>query len=78
MQKFYSSFSTIVCVFFNTADSHGCNDGENGCIADRVHGFDITRHAHSSRKDGSVFPLVGGVSRRVFSVKTLRELQYSH
>ena len=30
-----------------------CHRGKDGCIVVRVHGFDIIRHVHSSRKDGS-------------------------
>ena len=37
----------------NTADSCACHLREDSYIVDLVHGFDIIRHVHSSRKDGS-------------------------
>ena len=35
----------------NTAENCVFRHGNDGCIVDRVHGFDIIRDVHSSRKD---------------------------
>ena len=39
----------------HTANNCVCHHVEDGCIVDRVHGFYIIHHDHSSRKDGSSF-----------------------
>ena len=39
----------------HTANNCVCHHVEDGCIVDRVHGFDIIHHDHSSRRDGSSF-----------------------
>ena len=66
----------------NTANSCICHIGKDGGIVDRVHGFDLVRHVHSSRKDGSGSRmLVSSVTCMRVTLRaneTLYEIQYSH
>ena len=66
----------------NTANSCTGRHGKDGCIADRGRGFEINRHVHSSRKDGSGFRmLVPSVTYMGVTLKaneTLYERRHSH